>query len=182
MLKLKKLLRKRLNKLHFLIVTVAILVLAGVTYAAVGNNPPQDSPTSTPSPGANTTSGPKVDLNPATPEEKKASDDYKKSLTQPPPAPPTTPTGKKQVYPIITGASHSEVNAYVSGLIEDGGTCTATATQGSQTVTASSYGFVDVNKTSCEPIPVSLPPGTWSVVVSYSSALYEGSSQAFEVN
>src|SRR3990167_7976609 len=111
-----------------------------------------------------------VNLDPPTEEEKQESEAHKQSLANDQGAStPTTPSGKKQVTPVITSASRSEVNAYVSGVFEDGGTCTATATKDSQTITKDSTGFTNVSYTSCPPIQMSLPAGTWSVVVSYSS-------------
>lgn len=122
--------------------------------------------------------GPAPDLNPPTEAQKKYTDDYKKSLSQPSPPPTITPSGKKQVYPVVTSVSSSKVYAYVEGVIEDGGTCTATATKDSQTFTGTSNAFTDGRQTNCTPIDIALSPGIWSVVVSYSSASYEGSSQA----
>lgn len=137
--------------------------------------------------GANTSedqaaTGPAPDLNPPTEAQKKYTDDYKKSLSQPPPPSTITPSGKKQVYPVVTSVSSSEVKAYVEGVTEDGGTCTATATQGSLVESDSSTGFANVSYTSCPPINLSLAPGSWVITLSYTSNTSEGkTTQTFEV-
>lgn len=91
----------------------------------------------------------------------------------------TNPTGKKQVNVTITNATTSNVSAYVTGIFEEGGTCTATFTQGSTTITRTSLGFQNASYTQCAPITPDLPSGdSWSVVVSYSSPAAEGQSAA----
>lgn len=92
----------------------------------------------------------------------------------------TTATGKKVVTPIISYAGSDRLNAYVSGVLEDGGTCTATYTQAGQAnVIRTSSGFSNVSYTQCAPITPDLPAaGTWSVTVQYSSTSAEGTSQA----
>lgn len=91
-----------------------------------------------------------------------------------------TPSGtKKQVTVTITNASTSRVNAFVSGVFEDGGTCTATFSQGSTTITRTATAFSNVSDTQCPPITPNLPNANqWSVVVSYSSAAAQGTSPA----
>lgn len=84
---------------------------------------------------------------------------------------------------ILAAATTSETRGYVSNVLEDGGTCTATYTKGSTKVTGTSTGFVDVNKTTCAPIPISgLSRGDWVVVLSYKSATASGASQAITLN
>lgn len=123
-----------------------------------------------------------INLDPPTEEEKTETEENKKSISEDSPAPPASNNGKKQVTPVITSADRSEVRAYVTGIFEDGGTCTATATKGAQVKTATSSGFADFNKTTCAPITISLPDGGWSIVVSYSSSTAEGKSQPYEVD
>jgi len=100
---------------------------------------------------------------------------------------PTAPSGKKQVTPALTFAGYAdaakqqvEVDAFVQGVLEDGGTCTMTATKGGQKVTAQSTGRANVSQTRCENIIVDRAKfpsgGTWSVVVTYESATASGSS------
>lgn len=127
-----------------------------------------------------------VNLRPPTEEETKQAEDNKEEIIRrennnPPPAP--TPSGKKQVTPIITSANHNEVRAYVPGIFEEGGTCTATATKGTTTVAATSEGFQNSNYTSCAPINFVSPlnGNGWSIVVNYSSSASEGKSKEFIV-
>lgn len=100
---------------------------------------------------------------------------------------PTAQSGKKQVTPSLTFAGYAdaakqqvEVDAFVQGVLEDGGTCTVTATKGGQKVTAQSTGRANVSQTRCENIIVDRSKfpsgGTWSVVVAYESATASGSS------
>jgi cytoskeletal protein RodZ len=100
---------------------------------------------------------------------------------------PTTPSGKKQVTPSLTFVGYAdgakqqvEVDAFVQGVLEDGGTCVMTATKGGQKVTAQSTGRANVSQTRCENIIVDRSKfpsgGTWSVVVTYESATASGSS------
>jgi hypothetical protein len=96
-------------------------------------------------------------------------------------AAPSSPGTKKQVSVIISNASSSRISAYVSGVFEDGGTCTATFTQGSQKFTRTSAGFENATTTNCTPINLSSSDfpskGTWNLSVSYSSANAQGTSE-----
>lgn len=132
-----------------------------------------------------TTSG--VKLAPPTKQEQASGDEQKDTIVnqtkdgQANPSPTaTTATGKKVVTPIISYAGSDRLNAYVGGVLEDGGTCTATYTQAGQaTIVRTSTGFSNVSYTQCAPITPNLPAaGTWSVVVQYSSTSAEGTSQA----
>lgn len=107
--------------------------------------------------------------------------------TQPAASTPPAPAQKKTVTPTITSdgynsAGQVEIDAYVAGVFEDGGTCTMTATQGSQRVTATSTGYKNVSQTSCHNIILDKSKfasgGTWTVTVEYSSNTAEGTSQA----
>lgn len=100
---------------------------------------------------------------------------------------PAASGSKKQATPSITYVGYAdaakqqiEVDAYVQGILEDGGVCTMTATKAGQTVTAQSTGRANVSQTRCENIIVDRSKfpsgGTWSVVVSYESAAASGSS------
>lgn len=130
-----------------------------------------------------------VNYEPATEEEKQQVDENKDRIVKENESantpPKTTSTGKKAVVPTITNTSGS-INAYVSGIFEEGGTCTATFTKDGTTLAKSSAGFQNVSYTQCAPISISgfLSPGRWSVVLAYISADSEGTSaaQTFEVN
>jgi len=164
------------KKLLLLALLAGLLLIGGaLTYTNRNNNLPvaETNPEGTE----------KIDLSPPTEEDKKAVDQHKDELgsQQTPTGSPTNTSQKKQVTPIITSASKSEIRAYVPGIVEVDGTCMATATQGSQVVTGSSAGFDNVSTTQCEPIPINLGSGSWSVIVTYSSPTAEGTSQAEEV-
>ena len=73
-----------------------------------------------------------------------------------------------------------EVRAFTPRVIEGSGTCTATVSSGSKSVTAKSAAFVDVSSSICEPIFISvskLSSSMWQVVVDYSSPNAQGISQ-----
>jgi hypothetical protein len=77
-----------------------------------------------------------------------------------------------------------QAGATVSGVIEDGGTCTLELSSGASTVSASVTAVADAASTSCGRLEVpraQLSPGTWQAVVSYRSASATGSSDPTEV-
>lgn len=92
-------------------------------------------------------------------------------------------TTKKQVaigisYADVKG-DKLEIRAFINGLIEGSGKCTATVTNGSKTITQSSDAFIDVSSSICKPIYIdtnTLSPGTWQVLVSYTSPDAVGTS------
>ncbi len=175
---------KHLSKLQLAAIALVIIFAAAAAYAAFGrNSSPTNAPQTTDTSGqSQDKSNPAVNLNPPTTAQQQSTNDYKKSLAQTPTPPPTTSSGKQQVYPVVTGATRTRVDAYIEGVIEDGGTCTVTATQSSQVVSASSKGAADVRNTNCVNMPISLSGGHWSIRVSYSSASYEGKSTSFPVD
>lgn len=126
-----------------------------------------------------------VNLDPPTEEEKQQAQNRKDEIvtqSESQSSPPVSPDGKKQVTPVITSADENAVRAYIPGIIEDGGTCTATlAKSGSQTVTVSSEGVANVSQTVCAPSisDKNLSSGQWSVVLSYSSSKSGGKSAAY---
>lgn len=90
-------------------------------------------------------------------------------------------SGKKAVTPFISYAGYSnsnvEINSYVNGIVENGGTCTLTLTNGSQKVTKQVTGEKDANTTLCPQFVVSgLAIGEWTATVTYNSATAEGIS------
>lgn len=92
---------------------------------------------------------------------------------------------KKQVGVVITSASQSGINAYVSGAYEDGGECKAVITKGSQTITKTTQGFKDATTTICKPINLSRSDfpssGTWKAEVNYTSETSTGKSQSVNI-
>jgi hypothetical protein len=72
-----------------------------------------------------------------------------------------------------------EVDGYVSGVVEEGGTCTLTATNAGRTVTAEGPGTADAATTSCGALVLSgeeLTAGSWEVQLGYESATSSGAS------
>lgn len=78
-----------------------------------------------------------------------------------------------------------DIRAFTPDVIEGTGTCTATLTQGGQSITRSSKAFIDSTSSQCQPIliPVNDFPasGTWQLVVTYSSEKYKGASSPMNV-
>lgn len=163
------------TKKRLLIMILVIGVISGGLFFAKTRSTENQNTTNKP---ARDSAG--TNLAPPTEEEKAETEAYKKELGQSAQPTNTSENGKKQVTPFITGADKQEISAYVSGIIEEGGTCTATLTKDGKTLTKTSKGFGNVSYTSCEPIDVSgsLENGNWSVVVSYSSGTTDGKSEA----
>lgn len=129
-----------------------------------------------------------INYGPTSPVEQKESDDHKDALVKDQNTqtqnPTTTTSGKIAVVPTITNASASTVNAYIMGIFEETGTCTATFTRDGVTKTKTSSGFGNVSYTQCAPIKLEqgfLSSGTWQLVVSYSSPKSEGFSTTKQV-
>jgi hypothetical protein len=128
-----------------------------------------------------TSSGGYVNLGPATKAERKEAENHKKNLGEDSDSDnkqTTTSSGKRQVTPVITSIDKSSVRGFIQGIIEDGGTCTVTLTQGSKTVTKTSTGVADASYTTCSTIELegAITPGSWKAVLSYSSGAAEGKS------
>jgi hypothetical protein len=164
----------------FLIAAILFVVaLGGVAFALQQR---QDEPEEV---AVNETSSKKYD--PPTEEEKAQADTHKDELVDRmnEEKKQSESATKKQVAPVITNVGQSgddiRIMGYVAGIFEDNGTCTATFTRGSLTVTRTSDGFTNVSTTDCAPIsaPGSAFPegGEWQVILSYTSAAAAGSSQ-----
>jgi len=168
---------RRNLKLLSVIGIVALLVIGSALYITLNNrNDSQDNAQQT------TSNSSKVNLDPPTEQELTETDQHKDDLANQNPTPPTPiPGTKKSVQPIISYADKTTVNAYVPGIFEDGGVCTATFTQGSQTVSKTSEGFQNASYTQCAPFNSNLGSGEWSVTVKYSSTNAEGSSTASNI-
>lgn len=88
-------------------------------------------------------------------------------------------------------ASSVQVSSYVSGVFEDGGTCTLTLKKDSQVVTRTAQGLADASHTTCPTFTIDnnghavLGAGMWAATVSYSSAAHPSVAtsqiQAFKV-
>jgi hypothetical protein len=156
-------------------IIIAIGLIGGGLYLRSRSDKNSSDPTKVPT----------INYAPATPSEKQQAIDAKdKIVAQQKNSTPSSPTidtssnNKKIVYPTITNTNGS-INALVTGVFEEGGTCTATFTKGSGTLSKTSVGFQNVSYTQCAPMNIEagfLTPGTWSVVVTYSSTSASGSS------
>lgn len=136
---------------------------------------------------------PDTDINysPPTEQEKAETDKHKESIASPENdkktnKPPSNPGQQPNISVVITSATQDAVYAYVDGVFEDGGTCTATFTNGAKSFQKTSDGFTNVSNTQCAPIFVTpgdfTTPGDWQVTVSYSSSTASGTSKPLVVN
>jgi len=152
-----------------------LLAAGGVAWAMYKQDTSQQDP------GADvnrpTISG-KSNLDPPTNEEQQEAEQHKEEIVKQQNNTNSNQSDqKKQVSVVITSANSSGVNAYVSGVIEDGGTCTAEFTQGSQKTNSQSGGFSNATTTNCELIITPKQPGEWQVKVNYESTRASGVSQ-----
>ncbi len=167
------------NKKVFIIVVVFIFALAvGILY--IKKSPENNQTTTEPNPSISD----KIDLSPATEEDRKAADQNKEENVKRQDVEKQTQTGgTKNVTPTITSAgiydNQLEVSSFVSGVIEEG-TCKLTATHGSSKVERQVTSVKNATNTSCPlfTIPRSefSATGDWSLTISYSSASAQGSS------
>ncbi len=168
---------KRLRKLSrrpLLLTVVLVLLLALIGFGLARDNKNDQS--------ANSSDG---NLNSPTSEEKQAADNRKDEIVEEQKQQNSSQSSEiKNVTVVITSATSTDVRGYTSGVFEDGGTCSATATKGSQTFSQTSSGFANVSYTQCTPINWSSPlsKGSWLVNLSYRSTTAQGStSQTIEV-
>ena len=130
----------------------------------------------------------KIDLSPATEEDKADSNSHKTTDTT---TTPTTAGQKLAVTPVIVDANQYdqqvEVRSYVTGVVESDGTCTFTFSKGSTSFQRQNTALADATTTKCPNITLDstafTAKGTWSVVVSYDSVKATGASSPvnFEV-
>lgn len=186
---------KRRSKLPTVILASVLLLLIGVMVVYYGR---ARSHTTAPVPQWQPTT--KVDLSPATPEEVQDSNQHKEDTVKggSDTSTPTSPTAqntapsKKSVSIIVVSANQAgaqiEVRSYVSGVIEEGGTCTATFTKGQLKLSRQSSGAQDATTTVCGRITVPTAEfpekGSWNMKVEYASptAAGESSNTNIEVN
>lgn len=164
-------------------VIAGALVIAGGSYALFFNDNSSDTPP--------VSEVGKTSFEPATPVERQEAEDNKDRIVEEQNNAQNnsqngSTSSKKVVKPTITNTS-GNINAYVSGIFEEGGTCTATFVKGSTTKTKTSSGFENVSYTQCAPMDLEsgyLSSGSWTVTVKYSSDKAEGTSdpQKVEVN
>lgn len=171
-------LRPTKRQLLSLAVVLVILVVGVLVYSKLKDNTPASTTSGNKSGQESTGSLP-------TAEEKQAGDTRKNQIVDEQKDQTSSQnSGTKNVSVIITGATSTDVRGYTSGVFEDGGICTATATRGSQAITKTSAGSKNVSYTSCSPIYWDSPlgNGSWIINLSYKSTTAQGStSQTIEV-
>ena len=157
------------------VAVLAVLVLGFGSYKAFYKKP---APT--------TADGKTVNLDPPSKEDKAQTDAHKDAIVQKDEQIKNTPAGStKTSTVVITEANNTGVRSYVTGVFEEGGVCTATATNGSQVISKTSSGFQNVSYTQCAPINWDSPlsSGSWTIKVTYKSATTESTqSKTIEVN
>lgn len=176
--------KPRLNRKAIVLVITAALIVVGAlisVWLLFINKPTPRQQTKSP---INTTN-----LDPPTPEEQQEAEQNKSEVTkdqqkETSQTTPTQPGQKIDAKPFIVYAgqndSEIELNSYTSAVFEDGGTCTATFTKGTQTVMRSVIGFADARHTTCPPIAIPrgdfAQAGDWKVKLTYNSRTATGTS------
>lgn len=164
------------KKFAFISIIILIILGAYITISRTINNDIDMT-------SASNDSG--INYNAPTEEEKKDTENQKQQLINNEPIKlETTDDGRKVVTLTVLSVKHNEILAYVNGIFEDGGTCTATYSKDSVIYSFNSSGITNSNYTSCEPITNNKVPDEsgWQVYVSYSSKTYSGKTNAIEVS
>ena len=154
-------------------ITLAGLLIVLVIIVAFATH--HSTKTATPTQTVTTADGSKVNLSPPTAAEKQASDNAKSAIIQKDEQQSSSSSGSSQASVVITEVNASGAKAYISNVFENGGTCTFTASQGSQTITKTSTGFENVSYTQCPPVTWALGSGSWTITVNYTSGTSQGS-------
>lgn len=170
-------------KILFIALLVLILTIGGFIYFRNS----QDNR----SQGTNDISRPEalVNLNPPTEQERQSGDAAKPKILQQEQArsngSQATSSGKKSVTPTITYADQYgqqiEVGGFVSGIFEDGGTCTLELQKEGRKVSVKVNSIKGANSVDCPVMSISrtsLEAGQWQASITYSSTNAVGQSQA----
>lgn len=183
--------RKKDSKRLFIGAIALILVILITAYLFLAHNralwPFMPSPVTSSLPSSPSLLPAKDDPNGTDPTYSTAKDQSKSNPSSTSGTPDTQATNQKKTVGVAityTGPGNDpstiEVQAFVSGIIEGTGTCTASLTSGSVNITSSSPAFIDATTTQCEPMIISrakLSSGQWSVSVHYDSPTSTGTSQ-----
>lgn len=174
-------------KWPLLAAAIVLVLIIGATVFAVSR-----SRDNSPNDGTVKPDSESINYNPATDTEKSEAESHKNNLSNSSNQGSSNATGGgvSAVTVTMTYASDAdnqvEAGGYVTGFTEEGGTCTLTLTKGSQTVSQTSTGFIDVNKITCPQITISKQRlserGQWTAVLSYKSNKAAGSSSPQEVS
>lgn len=164
------------RKLYIIIAVILVLLGAGFLYVKQRENKP--APAQSPSTKLeNKLSKEETDKKGA-PETGTPSNTTKQSAGQTTPA-----TTGSNVTPVITyfgvTGSQVEVDAFIPAIIENGGTCTLTVTNGSTVVArATKPAHSNAQSTNCENFLINSAgsSSSWRAVVSYTSSSHNGTS------
>jgi hypothetical protein len=174
----KKIKRKGLlsiSRQSLLLTAAGIVILGGAALAWHRSLAKPAEPSSNTPAGSSqlspTSSGASVNLNPPTSAQSADGQSHKDTIIQKDEQLKDGSASNTSATVVITEKTNTEVRGYVSGVLEDNGTCTATAIKsGQQTVTAASIGFMNVSYTQCAPISWSLAGTGWTINLAYKSA------------
>jgi hypothetical protein len=142
--------------------------------------------------GSSTAGADPADPTPAVPTPSPVADDGEVA-TDPDhePSPEAGGGGAVDVQVVTSFAGWDEVSGtviaggYVTGVVEDGGTCTLTLSRGGRDVVVETSGLADASTTACGGLEVagsSLGGGRWSAVLSYRSGAAAGTAEPVQVD
>ena len=169
------------------IVVIAVILIAGAVFLVKSRS---DKNTTANSTGQRST----INYDPPTEEEQAAGDEQKQQNAEEQARIDQQPTTGRKAEVVVSDATYYpydgdniEVRGYISNVLEDGGTCTATFTNASgQKVVKTNPGFKDASTTQCGAldVPRSQFPagGDWQLVLSYQSSTASGQSAARAVS
>lgn len=182
---------KKNNKKRAIIITLIILFLIALSVSAFFFTPLKNrffnNPTNNDAPAGPAST---VDYSGPSESDINESQNAKKNADEPATdtSPPSSNSGKKTVPIAVSYADmyndNLEIRAFISGVIEGTGTCTATATKNGTIITESTSAFIDTSTTQCNPIYINksrLSAGVWKVIVNFSSPDAQGTSETVEV-
>lgn len=169
--------RNKITKKVVIIFAAVLVVFGGGVAFAYQKITQDDTPPAVTTPSDT----PTISDGPPTEDEKQALIDRNEQRINPAPT-----EGKRTVNPVITMANQAgnevTVNAYVAGVVEEGGSCTLTLTRNNLTVTKTVTAVGNATTTNCPPFFIGRSefsePGEWSAVVTYNSEKASGSSQS----
>jgi hypothetical protein len=159
-------------------VIITILIVAGVLTFFFR----PESKMATPQPSVEIDT---INFDPPSEEVRQETEENKKTLGDKPSGDTTNPT-PANVTPIVVDAGQYdqlvEVRAFVPGIYEDGGTCTATLTKQNLKLVKQSGAFKDATTTQCHPIIINRSEfseaGMWTLVLSYAHSSGSNGSSA----
>lgn len=173
----------KIKTTKFIIIVMVALVVSGILFLVLKRD----------SGGLDDTGLTTINYSPPTEEERKAGNEQKQAnedRNRQIEEQNQNHTDKKQVKPFLSywgqdsDSRSIEVNGYITGIYEDGGTCTLTARKDQQEVTTSRKAIKDAKTTTCGLLEIArdkLTPGNWSVAVTYNSSTATGTSDTVNV-